>query len=315
MNKNNFEKIVKKFLIKEKKWVKDSTFSTYLSLINSHIIPYFKEINIEDIDSNKIQKFILKMSKKRNNKNKKLSVKTIKDTVGVLKQIINFAYEVNIIEKKDFSYKLPTNNEVKSVKVFSILEQQKLLEYCQKNKDKKNIGIMLSLTLGLRIGEVCGIKWEDIDLDNETLNVKRTVQRIYINYNGEKRSKIIVNSPKTKKSLRVLPLNRELIDYLICYKNKRNTYILTNSKKSIEPKNYRIYYYKILEQLKIKKLSFHSLRHSFASNAIELGSDYKTVSEILGHTSINTTLNLYVHPRIEQKKECISSVYKYLYLK
>lgn len=89
-------------------------------------------------------------------------------------------------------------------------------------------------------------------------------------------------------------------------------FVLTNSDKPTEPRTYRNYYKRLLNQLGIPPLKFHGLRHSFATRCIESNCDYKTVSVLLGHSNISTTLNLYVHPNMDQKKKCVEQMLKSL---
>lgn len=149
-------------------------------------------------------------------------------------------------------------------------------------------------------------------IKNEILSVNRTVQKIYIKKTISSESKIIISSPKTASSFRNIPLSKHLIKIMKNLRRNDDFYIITGNKNFIEPRIYRNYYYSILSSLNISKLSFHSLRHTFATQAIEIGTDYKTVAEILGHSSINTTLNLYVHPKMEYKRKCLNLIYNEL---
>ena len=178
----------------------------------------------------------------------------------------------------------------------------------------KNLGIYICLSTGLRIGEVCALTWDDINIELEIISIKRTIERIYI-IDGEKRhTKLIINTPKTKNSIREIPITKELIRILKPLKKivNGNYYILTNEAKPTEPRTYRNYYKKLMKDLNIPELKFHGLRHSFATRCIESNCDYKTVSVILGHSNISTTLDLYVHPNMEQKKKCIDKMFKAL---
>ncbi len=216
------------------------------------------------------------------------------------------------MENIPLKYKIPFKINKKKIEIFNLMEQRILFEYLYKNISCKNIGIILSMTMGLRIGEVCGLKWKDIDFYENTLTVSRTVQRIYINNGNFKESKIIISVPKSEKSIRILPLGKELMKILRSFKKNDEIFILTGKNKPTEPKIYREYYYNILKKLNIKKRTFHSLRHSFATRAIEEGVDYKTLSEILGHSSINITLETYVHPQMGYKKKCLENLFNTL---
>lgn len=253
-----------------------------------------------------------KLNSGRLSNKKGLSLKTVKDIMTVTKSCLNSAMKNDIIKRKTFDYKFPKNIPSKKIEIFSHAEHFKLFQYINSNLDEKSLGILISLLCGLRIGEVCGLKWCDIDFENEILSVNRTVQRIYIKKTISSESKIIISSPKTASSFRNIPLSKHLIKIMKKLRKNNNFYIISGNRNFIEPRIYRKYYYSILSSLNISKLSFHSLRHTFATQAIELGTDYKTVAEILGHSSINTTLNLYVHPKMEHKKKCLTLIHNKL---
>lgn len=253
-----------------------------------------------------------KLNSGRLSNKKELSLKTVKDIMTVTKSCLNSAMKNGIIKRKTFNYKFPKNISSKKIKIFSHTEHLKLFQYINSNLDEKSLGILISLLCGLRIGEVCSLKWCDIDFKNEILSVNRTVQRIYIKKTISSESKIIISSPKTASSFRNIPLSKHLIKTMKKLRKNNNFYIISGNRNFIEPRIYRKYYYSILSSLNISKLSFHSLRHTFATQAIELGTDYKTVAEILGHSSINTTLNLYVHPKMEHKKKCLTLIHNKL---
>ena len=198
--------------------------------------------------------------------------------------------------------------------MLTVANHKKILNFIKNNFTFRNLGIYISLTTGLRIGEICALKWEDIDTNNGTIGVNRTIERIYIAEGNHKHTKLVINTPKTKNSCREIPMSRELLTMVKPLKKvmNQNFYVLTNEEKPTEPRTYRNYYNRLLEKLGIPKLKYHGLRHSFATRCIESNCDYKTVSVLLGHANITTTLNLYVHPNIEQKKRCIDKMFKSL---
>lgn len=308
-----YSELLDMFLKQSEKAVKESSLSTFSYLIKNHIKPMIGNIPVSGFSSETVQNFIFNMMEKEKSKGKgKFSIKSIRDTVTLIKVSINFGIRMGIVENITLKYKIPFKINKKKIEIFNLMEQRTLFEYLYKNISFRHIGIILSLTTGLRIGEVCGLKWKDIDFYENTLYVRRTVQRIYVNNENFKGSKIIISVPKSEKSIRILPLGKELMKILQTFKNNDEIFILTGKDKPTEPKIYREYYYYILKKLNIKKLSYHSLRHTFATSAIENGTDYKTVSEILGHSSINITLETYVHPQMKQKKKCIENIFNTL---
>ena len=176
------------------------------------------------------------------------------------------------------------------------------------------LGIYISLSTGLRIGEICALKWSDINIVDGTITISRTIERIYIIEGEKKHTEIVINTPKTKNSCREIPMSKELLAMIKPLKKVVNDdfYVLTNDERPTEPRTYRNHYNGLMAKLDIPKLEYHGSRHSFATRCIEAGCDYKTVSVLLGHSNISTTLDLYVHPNMEQKKRCITKMFKSL---
>lgn len=207
----------------------------------------------------------------------------------------------------EWSVKFPTEQKKNELEVLSIASQKKIMQYVKDNFTFRNLGVYICLSTGMRIGEICGLKWCDINITTETISVNRTIERIYIIDGGKRYTELIISTPKTQNSIREIPMNRELLKLIKPLKRLMNNdyFVLTNEAKPTEPRTYRNYYKQLLKQLEIPDLKFHGLRHSFATRCIESLCDYKTVSVILGHANISTTLNLYVHPNMEQKKSVL----------
>ena len=296
------------WLKNEHNYIKESTYSLYLTIIENHLKTYFKRRRINTISNRDFQSFILdKLNCGRLDGRGGLSRKTVKDMVILLKSVLKFAIENKVMERIDFNFKIPKREKIKKVEVFTLEERMKICEYVKSNLCNKTLGILICLCTGLRIGEICALKWADVDFGNEIINVNHTIQRIYIN--TTKKSKIIISPPKTESSKRKIPIAAELITVLKKFKSNNNFYVISGKEKYIEPRTYRKFFKKMLNILKISKLKFHSLRHTFATQAIENDVDYKTVSEILGHASVGITLNLYVHPDLEHKKTCLNKIF------
>lgn len=214
----------------------------------------------------------------------------------------------------EWDIKYPTTSVNKELEVLSVANHRTILNYIQTHFTFTGLGIYISLSTGLRIGEICALKWSDINVVDGTITVNRTIERIYIIEGEKKHTELVINSPKTKNSCREIPMSKELLAMVKPLKKVVNDdfYVLTNGEHPTEPRTYRNYYNRLMTKLGIPKLKYHGLRHSFATRCIEAGCDYKTVSVLLGHSNISTTLNLYVHPNMEQKKRCISKMFKSL---
>lgn len=298
--------IIKLWENDKKLYVKKSTYSAYLLLIENHINPYFADN--EQITEEDVQKFVLTELRKG------LSQKSIKDIIIVLKMILKFAVKQKLLAYNEIEIKFPTVGEKTDLEVLNKNDHKKIINYLQENFTFKNLGIYICLSTGMRIGEICGLLWSDIDVENGIIKVRRTVQRIYVIDGETRHTEILIDTPKTKNSIRDIPMTTELYKIIKPLKKVVNNdfYVITNEAKPTEPRTYRNYYERLIKRLGIPKLKFHGLRHSFATRCIESKCDYKTVSVILGHSNISTTLNLYVHPNMEQKKKCIDQMYRAL---
>ena len=290
----------------KKQYVKQSTLSAYTLILENHILPEFGDkMKLAETD---VQEFTWRKLQSG------LSQKTVKDILIVLKMIQKFGAKAGILPFAEWDIKYPTEHKKQELEVLSVTNQRRIMQYAKENFTFRNLGIYICLSTGMRIGEICALKWGDINLATEMISVNRTIERIYIIEKGMKHTELVIGTPKTKNSIRDIPMSRELLKIIRPLKKVMNDdfYVLTNEAKPTEPRTYRNYYKQLLKQLNIPNLKFHGLRHSFATRCIESQCDYKTVSVILGHANISTTLNLYVHPNMEQKKKCINKMFKCL---
>ncbi|RYJ45440.1 tyrosine-type recombinase/integrase [Flavobacterium beibuense] len=290
----------------KKQYVKKSSYAAYLLLTENHLLPAFGQK--KEIEETDVQAFVLQKL------DSGLSQKTIKDILIVLKMILKFGAKKKWTTYTPFDVQFPTVRESQSMEVLSRADQKKIMNYIQEHFTFRNLGVYICLSAGMRIGEVCALTWEDIDTDSGIINVRRTIQRIYVIEDGMRRTELILDTPKTKNSIREIPLSKDLLRILKPFKKIVNPsfFVLTNDAKPTEPRTYRSYYKNLMRDLKMPELKFHGLRHSFATRCIESKCDYKTVSVLLGHSNISTTLNLYVHPNMEQKKKAIEQMFKTL---
>ncbi len=287
-------------------YVKRSTFAAYMLTLENHLLPHFGDMI--ELSESTVQSFVLEKLKSG------LSIKTIKDMLIVLKMIMKHGVKNKWIDHAEWDIKYPTPTTSSGIEVLTIANHKKILDHVKANFSFRALGIYLCLTTGLRIGEICALRWEDINVQNGTLHVRRTIERIYILDGEKKYTELVINDPKTPNSIREIPLSGEALSIIKPLMKIVNTgfYILSNAMKPIEPRTYRIYYKNLMKSLNIPAIKFHGLRHSFATRCIESNCDYKTVSVLLGHSDISTTLNLYVHPNMEQKKRCITKMFKSL---
>lgn len=299
------------WLLEKKDYIKESTYANYSNNIFNHIIPKLGNYYLNELNHKVIQDFLLELSKNgRKDNTGGLAEKTIKDITIIIKGSIKKGINENKIKHIELTFNYPKDNKENKLYVLTKREQNKITNYVLENINSRNIGLLISLYSGIRIGELCALRWEDVDFKKNCLTINKTIQRVYIKDKDKNISKVIITTPKTKNANREIPINKDFLEILKKVKSDKKHYILTGNEKYIEPRTYRKYFNKVLDELKIKHFNFHSLRHTFATNCISLGVDYKTVSELLGHANVNITLNLYVHPRYSQKKKCIDLVCK-----
>lgn len=290
----------------KKQYIKESSFSIYALILENQLLPAFgnkrklKEADVQDFVLEKLQEG--------------LSQKTVKSILIVLKMIQKYGAKYGYLPYVEWNIKYPTEQKKTDLEVLSIENQRTIMQYVIDNFNFRNLGVYLSLSTGMRIGEICALRWSDINLRTGTIYVRHTIERIYVIEEGKRHTKLVISTPKTKNSIREIPMNNELIKLITPLKKqiKNDYFILTNKEKPTEPRTYRNYYKHLLEQLDIPNIKFHALRHSFATRCIESQCDYKTVSVILGHANISTTLNLYVHPNMDQKRKCINQMFENL---
>lgn len=301
-----FKDLYKSWVVYKRQFVKKSSLSSYQLLIENHLLPVFGEA--KHIEDQLIQDFVLDKILGG------LSQKTVKDIIIVLKMILKYGVKHKLWKEVPvFDIIYPADHDKKSIDVLSKADYKKAKDYIKENLTFRNLGVLICLSTGLRIGEICALKWSDIDIQEGVLHVQRTIQRIYsIDEDGKRHTELIIDSPKTKNSYRDIPLSPDLIKIFKAFEKILNPefFVLTNEVKPTEPRTYRSYYYELMQRMEIKAIKFHGLRHSFATQCIASKADVKTVSVLLGHSNISTTFNLYVHPDMEQKKAAINQLYK-----
>lgn len=293
------------WLENKKKFVKESTYATYSLSVMNHLIPTLGSYPVEALDESLIQEKILYWLKQGACLGGGLSQKMVKELIMLVKASLRAAAKAKLCKTMSFEFNYPHCKPKEPVKVLSSKASHKLYTYLLHNLEPHNLGLLVALYTGMRIGEICALQWQDIDLEQGEIYIHKTLQRIFgKNGSGQLYSRVIISDPKSPSSQRCIPLKKSLLDILRAQQvDKDSAYLITGTEQYTEPSNYRTYYYKLLNQLKLPQVNFHGLRHTFATRLIEIGVDYKTVSELLGHSNVNITLNLYVHPNMEHKRK------------
>ena len=298
-----FQELAQQWCEMKQPIVKYSTMCAYRLALRTHLLPRFGQMTqIEEAD---VQGFILDKVKEG------LAKKTVRDIIAILRAIVKYGARQKLFEREDWVLDYPTAVEDTKLPILSLAHQRKLMTYLTQQPDIRNIGILLGLCTGMRIGEICALMWKDVDLLHRMLRVRQTVGRIY---NCDLRAtERVFSTPKTKHSFREIPISKLLFDALSCVKKQStSTFVVGSSIDATDPRTYRDYFARLLKKLQIPPIVFHGLRHTFATRCIESLCDYKTVSSILGHSNVSTTLNLYVHTNIQQKKRCINKMSKFI---
>lgn len=300
---SGFCSIAQKWLDMQKVNIKESTYSRYKRIITKYLNPYFDGMYIENISNETIEEYIIYLTKYgRLDGNGGLSNKTAGDITAVLKSVIKYA-AINNIQVQCLVNNIKLKKPVKNIQVLGKKEQELLTEYLSYNTDLTKLGVLISLYTGIRIGELCALKWSDINLEENFIKVSKTLQHIEDYSNCSQKTKVIIDKPKSESSKRIIPLPGFLKEILYGFKTKGSAFVLTgDSKKFTEPRTMQARFRNILEDCGLPQVNFHVLRHTFATRCVELGFDIKSLSEILGHSNVNMTLNKYVHSSFDLKK-------------
>lgn len=296
-----FKELCAEWLASAKLRVKHSSYCCYEKLIDKHVIPYFEDIKYGELTTSVINSFTEhKLKCGISNGFGGLSAKSVHDILVVMRSVAKYA-------EQEYGYRNPMRNismpksESREAEVFKKDERSRLQSYLQNNLTDSNLGILLTMYSGLRIGELCALTWNDIDFENGVLRVSKALQRVPDKSDGK--TTIAITSPKSKTSVRDIPVPAFVLDIL--KQNECSGYILSGNNKPVEPRTMQNRFKAVLKCCGIRNANFHLLRHTYATVCIESGFDAKTVSELLGHSNVNITLNRYVHSSMEMKKKCV----------
>lgn len=283
-----FSDAAEEWLLEVKKIRKLSTYVKYDLIYQNYLKEAFKDVALSGITDEFVKEKI----------SVPLSDSILMSIYCVLNQILKSAskrYSIVIpsIKKNTF------HARNKPIEVLTKKEQEKLLQELYRGMDVFKLMILLCLYTGLRLGELCALKWIDIDQTNQILLIKRTVQRIYVEGNKTK-TILLVTEPKSECSRREIPLPDIILKQLLQFQNEKE-YIFGGD-KPMEPRTLQYHFKKVLKEAELTDKNFHILRHTFATNCIEGGTDVKSLSEMLGHSDVQITLNRYVHPTMDTKR-------------
>lgn len=282
--------------------VKESTYTRYHRTVEKYVIDALGEIDVALLDHFHINSFAEDLLAAGGMRGQGLSPKSVTDILCVVKMILKFGECNGYCSGNVAGIRFPQRQR-RAVRTLESDARVFLEQELMDSRDPTAIGILLSLFAGMRIGEVCGLRWCDVDPYLRSVTVSQTVERIAdLDATDGRRTKIIICEPKTECSSRTIPLPQFLSEHIELFRGKPSHYVLTGSESPIEPCAFYHRYKSLMRGYGLESYSFHALRHTFATRCVEQGVDTKSLSEILGHANISTTLAFYVHPTLEQKR-------------
>lgn len=305
--------------------LKQSTYVSYRSYVEQRIVPVMGHLKLLELNVDILQRFFNEQHAHGNKKTGgELSPKTVRNIYLCMHAGLEQAVKNELLMKNHLNGVVLPRVEENEMRVLTKQEYVALMKEAMQSNDRYTLGVLLSLKTGMRIGEVCGLRWKDIDVYEGIIHIRQTLQRQEVverSKDGPK-TEIVIGPPKSKKSRRNLPLPESLIPYLKAQRKAQKKdalaaedayldkgYVLMNELGCyIEPRTLQDTFQKLRRQAEIDEANFHSLRHTFATRAIENGMDVKTLSDLLGHEDVSTTMNRYAHSLDEHKRKAMKSM-------
>lgn len=286
--------------------VKVRTYERYRLIVEQHIKDKTGSIELNDLSPLVLQSFITELLQSGNKKTGKgLSANSVNAVISVIQSSLRTAHLLGLT-KEYMADKLKRPKLIeRPVECFSLKEQKQIEQAVLNSKKDKLFGILLCLYSGLRIGELIALQWSDIDFAKGTLTVSKSCH--------DGKNGLIIDEPKTATSRRTIPLPKQLMPLVKMLKKRSNSdFVVSSHGKPVSVRSYQRSFELLLKKLDIPHRGFHSLRHTFATRAIECGMDVKTLSEILGHKNPTVTLNRYAHSLMEHKQDMMNRLGKLL---
>jgi integrase len=284
--------------------IRRTTYAAYRGYIRNHIVPAIGQFPLADIKPDTAQIFVNGL------KTKGLANKSARAIMVMLRGSLDVAAEYDYIAKNPCrTVNLPKTVD-REVRTFTVAERRRIATTAMRGNDPRYIGVLIGLYTGLRVGELCGLKYEDIDFERCRLSVNKSMKRVLNYLAGEAKSSVIIEEPKTPKSKRVIPIPRDLCGIIKRRQEESGSEYVLSRKNGmfVEPRAFQFVYERLLKEADVPYKSFHTLRHNFVTAAIELAGDVKTVSEIVGHSGIAVTLAVYAHSGLEQKEKLMDKM-------
>jgi len=281
--------------------IKPSTYAYYNSMMELHIYPYFDGYGLDNIIADDVQQFIIDLMAKG------LGSNTVRNVFGMLNRVFRAAVRYNTLQFNPCNKVELPDKQVPRINALSRQDQHRLEKAA--DEDKEGLAVILSLYTGMRIGEICALRWENIDFNAGIIKVDSTLQRITNADETGKKTRLVFGSPKSRHSDRVIPITVNLIEILKAKKAiSRSAYVVSCNGSFAEPRIVCYRYQRIIKRAGIRPLHFHGLRHTFATRCIETGMDASALSRILGHSSIKMTMDIYLDATLQHKAKSIQKL-------
>ena len=284
---------------------KRSTHAAYETVADRHIRPALGGCIVSELTADQLADFLMKKAAGGRGE-QPLAPSTVGSIITVLRSVLQYA-EARGCSVTAWAGLARPRPAIRPVRILTGAEQARLTDFLLENGERERLGVLVCLYTGLRLGEICALKWGDISSDSGTLSVKRTVQRIKSPSPGDggHKTTMIFDTPKSRSSLRSIPLPSFLLQLLDRQRGEDGAFLLTGTEKFLEPRTLQNHFKTFLARAGVPNVNFHCLRHTFATNCVELGFDPKTLSMILGHADVSVTLNTYVHPSFSKIRACM----------
>lgn len=303
-DKEKYEYWLDEWLRTKRLSVKESTYIRYRNTIENHIKPDLGKYPISKISTSLMEQFVSrKLQDGRIDGNGGLSPKSMSDIMVIIKESFKYAQSYGTIAICSFD-RISFKKTAQEMRVLSLLEEQRLLSVLFRDFDRYKLGVFICLYTGIRIGELCALQWKNVSLSENAIKIEHTMQRLQSkDLNAMQKTRIIVTEPKSYAALRTIPLPEFVIEVIKPFVSVPNAYVLSGECRTIiEPRTMQNRFKTYLVEGQINDANFHSLRHTFATRCVEAGFDVKTLSEILGHSSVKITLDKYVHSSMQLKR-------------
>ncbi len=279
--------------------IKEATFVKYTAVVEKYIKPRLGGYLLKNLSSVMVEQFSRKLLQED-----RLAPKTVKDILMILHGIFKYINKQlpGALPPIDIVYPKDTKKEMR---VLTAEEQKRLVRYLTNGNDPCQFGVLLALMTGMRIGEVCALRWRDISIEERTVAVTATMQRLKnLDGIGGAKTHIVISDPKSNTSARLIPLTAQMADLCKKYRSDNpDAFVLTGlSERYIEPRTMQYRLEQYTAACGLDGVHFHTLRHTFATRCVEVNFEIKSLSEILGHSTPRITLERYVHSSLELKR-------------